>query len=133
MFFPLLVLDAAQASHETIQGVMSVCMLALGIGTLLFCLNARDLGSGYLMPASFSGVYFSVSILAAQAGRPPAGRRHDHVRRDWSRSLLSRFVHRLRAYLPTEIAGFAMLMSGFTLAVVGFNLITGVSAADRHA
>ena len=79
--FPLLVLDAAQASHETIQDVMSVCMLALGVGTILFCLNARDLGSGYLMPASFSGVYFSVSILAAQAGRPPAGRRHDHVRR----------------------------------------------------
>ena len=71
MFFPLLVLDAAHASHETSQHVISVCMLALGIGTILFCLNARDLGSGYLMPASFSGVYFSVSILAAKQGGLP--------------------------------------------------------------
>ena len=35
--------------------------------------------------------------------------------------LLSRVVRWLRPYLPTELAGFAMLMSGFTLAVVGFN------------
>jgi xanthine permease XanP len=130
MFLPLLVLDAAQASHEAIRNVMSVCMLVLGIGTILFCLNARDLGSGYLMPASFSGVYFSVSILAAKQGGLPlvAGMT---VFAGLTQLVLSRFVHRLRAYLPTEIAGFAMLMSGFTLAVVGFNLITGVSTADE--
>ena len=129
MFLPLLVLDAAQASRETIQGMMSACMLALGIGTLLLSLNARDLGSGYLMPASFSGVYFSVSILAAKQGGLPlvAGMT---LFAGLIQVLLSRIVHRLRPYLPTEIAGFAMLLSGFTLAVIGFNLITGVSAAE---
>ncbi len=129
MFFPLLVLDAAQASHDTARHLMSVCMLVLGIGTVLFCLNARDFGSGYLMPASFSGVYFSVSILAAKQGGLPlvAGMT---MFAGLTQLLLSRIVHRLRAYLPTEIAGFAMLLSGFTLAVVGFNLITGISTAD---
>ena len=29
------------------------------------------------------------------------------------------------------MAGFAMLMSGFTLGIIGFNLITGVSAAGE--
>jgi NCS2 family nucleobase:cation symporter-2 len=129
MFFPLLVLDAAQASHQTVQNAMSICMLALGIGTLLFCLKTRDLGSGYLMTASFSGVYFSVSILAAKQGGVPlvAGMT---MFAGLTQVLLSRVVDRLRPYLPTEIAGFAMLLSGFTLAVVGFNLITGVVTAD---
>lgn len=127
MFFPLLVLDAAGASPETTRSVMSVCMLALGLGTILLCLKARGMGSGYLMTASFSGVYFSVSILAAKQGGLPlvAGMT---MFAGLVQLILSRVVHRLRAYLPTEIAGLAMLMSGFTLAVVGFNLITGVSA-----
>jgi NCS2 family nucleobase:cation symporter-2 len=126
--FPLLVLDAAQAPLETVQHVVSASMLALGLGTLLFCLNSRDIGSGYLMPASFSGVYLTVSIAAAKQGGLPlvAGMT---IFAGLVQVLLSRFVHRLRPYLPTEIAGLAMLMSGLTLAVIGFNLMTGVSAA----
>src|ERR1700744_5655900 len=45
--------------------------------------------------------------------------------------VLARSLHRLRPYLPTEIAGFAMLMSGLTLGIVGFNLLTGGSAAGE--
>ena len=73
------------------------------------------------MPASFSGLYFSVSIVAAKQGGLPlvAGMT---MFAGLTQFLLSRIVHRLRAYLPTEIAGFAMLLGGFTLAVVGFNL-----------
>ena len=44
--------------------------------------------------------------------------------------LIGRLIHLLRPYLPTEIAGFAMLMSGLTLGIIGFNLITGVSVAS---
>jgi NCS2 family nucleobase:cation symporter-2 len=128
MFMPLLVLDAAGASHDTAQNLMSICMLALGLGTVLLCLKVPGLGSGFLMPASFSGVYFSVSILAAKQGGLPlvAGMT---MFAGLVQLSLSRVVHRLRAYLPTEIAGFTMLMSGLTLAVVGFNQITGVSGA----
>jgi xanthine permease XanP len=128
LFIPTLVLDAAHASHQATLHMTSVCMLALGIGTILSCLNLRDLGSGYLMPASFSGVYFSVSILAARQGGLPlvAGMT---MFAGLTQLVLSRLVRWLRPYLPTEIAGFAMLMSGFTLAVVGFNLITGVADA----
>src|SRR5579863_287416 len=130
LFIPTLVLDAAHASHEATLHMTSVCMLALGIGTILSCLNLRDLGSGYLMPASFSGVYFSVSILAARQGGLPlvAGMT---MFAGLVQLMLSRLVRWLRPYLPTEIAGFAMLMSGFTLAVVGFNQITGVTDASE--
>jgi xanthine permease XanP len=126
LFLPTLVLDAAHASHEATLHMTSVCMLALGVGTILSCLKAPGFGSGYLMPLSFSGVYFSVSILAARQGGLPlvAGMT---IFAGVVQFLLSGLVRRLRAYLPTEIAGFAMLMSGLTLAVVGFNLLTGVT------
>ncbi len=130
LFLPTLILDAAHASHEATLHMTSVCMLALGIGTILSCLKLRDFGSGYLMPASFSGVYFSVSILAARQGGLPlvAGMT---MFAGLVQLVLSRLVRWLRPYLPTEIAGFAMLMSGFTLAVVGFNQITGVTDASE--
>jgi xanthine permease XanP len=130
LFIPTLVLDATHASREATLHMTSVCMLALGIGTILSCLKLRGLGSGYLIPASFSGVFYSVSILAAQQGGLPllAGMT---IFAGVVQLVLSRGVRWLRPYLPTEIAGLAMLLSGFTLAVVGFNLITGVSSASE--
>ena len=80
------------------------------------------------MPASFSGVCFTVSIAAAHQGGLPlvAGMT---MFAGLVQFVLARLIQRLRPYLPTEVAGFAMLMSGLTLGVIGFNLITGVSAA----
>ena len=127
--FPLLVLEAANASHEVVLKTMSGSLLSLGFGTFLLCLKARDLGSSALMPAAFSGVYFTVSIAAAHQGGLAlvAGMT---VFAGFVQLAIGYSAHWLRPYLPTEIAGFAMLMSGLTLGVIGFNLITGVSAAS---
>ena len=69
--FPLLVLEAAHASHQTVLEVMSGSLLALGFGTILLCLKSQDLGSSSLMPAAFSGVYFTVTVVAAKQGGLP--------------------------------------------------------------
>ena len=126
--FPLLVLEAAHASHQTVLEVMSGSLLALGFGTILLCLKSQDLGSSSLMPAAFSGVYFTVTVVAAKQGGLPlvAGMT---IFAGLVQLLIGYGVQRLRPFLPTEIAGFAMLMSGLTLGVIGFNLMTGVSAA----
>jgi xanthine permease XanP len=128
--FPLLVLEAAQASHDTIREVLSSSLLSLGFASIMLSLKARDLGSSALMPASFSGVYFTVSVAAARQGGLAlvAGMT---LFAGFVQLAIGQVVHRLRPYLPTEIAGFAMLMSGLTLGIVGFNLITGISAASE--
>ena len=77
--FPLLVLEAANASHEVVLKTMSGSLLSLGFGTFLLCLKARDLGSSALMPAAFSGVYFTVSIAAAHQGGLALVAGHDGV------------------------------------------------------
>jgi xanthine permease XanP len=126
--FPLLVFEAAGAPHEIVRQVLSASLFATGICSLLLSMRGRDLGAGALMPAGFSGVFFTVSVVAAKQGGLPlvAGMTFFG---GVVQFLLARSIHRLRPYLPTEIAGFAMLMSGLTLGIVGFNLLTGVSAA----
>ena len=129
--FPLLVLDAAGAPREMVVRVMSVSLLTLGLATLLLCHRSRFLGSGYLLPSVFTAAYLPASIAAAKAGGWPlvCGMT---IFAGVVELLLSRFVQRLRPYLPTEIAGFAVLMIGLTLGILGFNLITGVSAAGEE-
>ncbi len=128
--FPLLVFEAAGASHEVVRQVLSASLFATGICSLLLTMRGRDLGAGALMPAGFSGVFFTVSVVAAKQGGLPlvAGMT---LFAGVVQFVLARSLHRLRPYLPTEIAGFAMLMSGLTLGIVGFNLLTGVSAAGE--
>jgi xanthine permease XanP len=128
--FPLLVLDAAGASHAMTEQVMSVSLLTLGLSTLLLCYRSRLLGSGYLLPSVFTAAYLPASLAAAKEGGWPlvCGMT---IFAGLAELILSRFVQRLRPYLPTEIAGFAVLMIGLTLGILGFNLITGVSAAGE--
>jgi hypothetical protein len=56
LFMPLLVLDAAHASHATIQHVLSLCMLALGVGTncaaWTCAISAPAISCRYRFPAS---------------------------------------------------------------------------------
>jgi NCS2 family nucleobase:cation symporter-2 len=127
--FPLLVCEAAGVSHDTTRQVLSASLLAAGIGSVLLSLRSRRLGTGALMPASFSGIFFTTTVAAAHQGGLPlvAGMT---ILSGLLQIVIGRLIHLLRPYLPTEIAGFAMLMSGLTLGIIGFNLITGVSVAS---
>jgi xanthine/uracil permease len=69
--FPLLVLDAAGASHAMTEQVMSVSLLTLGLSTLLLCYRSRLLGSGYLLPSVFTAAYLPASLAAAKEGGWP--------------------------------------------------------------
>jgi len=127
--FPLLVCEAAKASHDTTRQVLSASLLAAGIGSVLLSLRNRRIGTGALMPASFSGIFFTTTVAAAHQGGLAlvAGMT---ILSGLLQIVIGRLIHLLRPYLPTEIAGFAMLMSGLTLGIIGFNLITGVSVAS---
>lgn len=124
MVFPLLVADRAGVDLATRQAMLGVSMLALGIATLLQCLRWGPIGSGFLAPAVFTAAYMPASLKAAEQGGLPlvfgmtifAG---------LCSVLLSRVVHRLRPYLPAEIAGLAVLVIGIILGTLGFRLVFG--------
>ncbi|HEY9566723.1 MAG TPA: solute carrier family 23 protein, partial [Thalassobaculum sp.] len=127
MVFPMLVADRAGADTATRQAIMGVSMLALGIATLLQCRRSGPVGSGFLAPAVFTAAYLPASLKAAEQGGLPlvfgmtifAG---------LAGALLSQVVHRLRPYLPAEIAGLAVMVIGLILGTLGFRLVFGNDA-----
>lgn len=124
MVFPILVANRAGADLGTRQAILGVSMLALGIATLLQCRRWGPLGSGFLAPTVFTAAYLPASLKAAEQGGLPlvfgmtifAG---------LAGVLLSRIVHRLRPYLPAEIAGLAVTVIGVILGTLGFRLVFG--------
>ncbi|HEY0837756.1 MAG TPA: solute carrier family 23 protein [Azospirillum sp.] len=125
--FPLLVLAAAGADPSQVRDTLAVSMLALGITTALQGARLGPVGSGFLAPAVFTAAYLPSSIMAAKIGGLPLVLGMT-IFAGLCEILLSRVLHRLRPYLPAEIAGFAVAMIGIVLGLLGFRLIFGVDA-----
>jgi hypothetical protein len=71
LMFPVLVAHAAGASPEAAQRLISLSMLAGGVGTIFQALRNRFIGSGRLCPESTDPSFVPVSIQAAQLGGLP--------------------------------------------------------------
>ncbi|MEQ8814791.1 MAG: solute carrier family 23 protein [Thalassobaculum sp.] len=132
MVFPLLVADRAGVAVETRQAIIGLSMLALGVTTLLQCLRWGPIGSGFLAPAVFTAAYLPASLKAAEQGGMPLVLGMT-IFAGISGVVLSRVVHRLRPYLPAEIAGLAVLVIGIILGTLGFRLVFTNDAGLPHA
>jgi len=122
MALPLLVLERSGIDGERLYEMLSLALVGLAIGTLLQVRAGRHLGSGLLVPATFTAAYLGPCIAAMTAGGPTlvmgmllfAG---------MFQVLTALALERLRPYLPPEIGGLAVLMIGFALGVLGVRLI----------
>jgi xanthine permease XanP len=130
--FPLLVLHEAGAGADATDHVIRLSMVALGIATLLQSLRSHYVGSGYLAPAVFTAAYLPANLAAAQLGGLPmvAGMT---MLAGLTEIVLAWGVVRLRPFLPSEIAGFAVMMIGIVLGVLGFDLIAVKGEIHAHA
>jgi NCS2 family nucleobase:cation symporter-2 len=121
---PLAVCRAARLSPEASRDVLSLTLLALGIGTLLQSLRRGPLGCGYLAPNGPSAIYLGPALIAAQAGGIAlvlgmtffAGAVEAAASRVW---------HRLRPYLPIELSGLVVMMIGVSFAALGVRIMLG--------
>lgn len=123
--FPLLVLQQIEASPSETARVMSACLMALGIATILQAWRGRWIGSGFLAPAVFTAAYLPANLAAAELGGLPlvAGMT---IVAGLTEVAIAAAMFRLRPFMPAEIAGFAVLMIGIVLGMIGFRLIIGV-------
>lgn len=126
--FPLLVLDRLGGTAPIPAGqLVSLSMLALGLATILQCGRWGPVGSGFLAPSVFTAAYLPASLIAVERGGLPlvmgmtmfAG---------LCQAALAPALRALRPYLPTEIAGIAVLMIGLVLGLLGFRLMFGIGA-----
>ena len=125
----------AQAAGVDAAGVESYCqlaMIALGIATLLQASAWRGVGSGYLLPACFAGIYVAPALAVASAHGLGAVAGLTLVA-GVTQIVLSRILHHVRSFIPSEVIGVGVLMIGLGWGILGLKLMAGVSAGQVAA
>jgi len=129
LVLPVMIVRSISGTSEQVKFMVSMSMLAAGIGTMLQALNKKGIGSGYLCPMVCGSSYLPASILAANVGGLPlvfgmtsaAG---------FVQVLLSRVMHRLRILFPPEVSGLVVAMIGISAIPVAFPNFVGRDATD---
>jgi NCS2 family nucleobase:cation symporter-2 len=125
LIYPVLIARAAGASPEATQSLVSLSMLAGGVGTILQALRNRWIGSGFLCPEGPDASFAPVAIQAAQAGGLPLVYGMT-VLSGVFEAFLSRVLSRLRAFFPTEVTGVVVAMVGVSVVPLAITNMLGV-------
>lgn len=111
---PILLVHEGGGTTSQITFIVSMSMLAGGIGVIAQALRSGPVGSGYLCPQVCGPSFLAASVLCIKTGGLPlvfgmtacAG---------VIEALFSRVVHRLRILFPTEVTGLIVTMVGITV------------------
>ncbi|HSO80408.1 MAG TPA: solute carrier family 23 protein, partial [Chromatiaceae bacterium] len=111
---------ARQAGLDTAgtAGLVALTMVGAGIGVILQALNRGGIGVGLFSPLHTSSVAFPASLAAIQMGGLGLAFGMMSVAAVVQMAL-ARFLPRLRALFPVEIAGLIVLILGLGLGLVG--------------
>lgn len=109
--------------------MVSMSILAGGIGTILQALNKKGVGSGYLCPSVCGPSYLSASLLAANTGGLSLLFGMTAVAGCFE-VILSRVMHRLRALFPAEVTGVVVAMVGIAVIPLAVTNFMGLDATD---
>lgn len=129
LVYPLILGREAGLAGARMLDLVSLSMLALGVSTILMCLATRRVGSGYLVPASFTAIYLGPSLFALRYGglglvfgmMAMAGA---------MQCAIAPLLRRLRALLPSEIAGLVIAVVGLSIASLGVRYSLGIDSSE---
>ena len=127
LIFPLIIAREAGLPPGQLVEFVSLSMLAMGISTILLCARSRFAGCGYLCPAGFSQIYVGPSLFAVHLGGMPLAVGMTAVA-GILQFAVAPSLHRLRALLPTEIAGLVIAIVGLSLATYGMQFMLGITS-----
>jgi xanthine permease XanP len=129
MIYPLVLGREAGVSADVLSNILRMCMFALAVAVLLQALPRGPVGSRFLAPASFTGVYLAPSLLAVKAGGLPLL---------WGMTIfaglveigLSRVWTRLRTLIPSETAGLVVFLIGVNVGLAALRTLTGQAGSQ---
>ena len=127
LIYPLLVIQMAALVPEASVNMLSLAMLALGIGTILQSLPFGPVGSRFLCPSCHSEILLEPSIAALKLGGFPLVFGMTMIA-GAIQSVLSPILQRLRPLLPPEIGGLVVFLVGTSVAAIGCRYVLGVGA-----
>jgi xanthine permease XanP len=122
MIYPLIIAREAGAAPAEVAAILRMSMLALAVAVALQALPRGPVGSRFLAPSIFTGVYLAPSILATKLGGLPLV---------WGMTMfaglieigLSRVWSRLRAFIPPETAGMVVLLVGVIVGLAALRVM----------
>ena len=129
LIFPVVIVRSIGGTPQEAEFMVSMSMLAAGVGTVLHALNRRGVGSGYLCPALCGPSFLSASLLAANVGGLHLLFGMTAVAGSFE-VLLSRFLHRLRVLFPPEVTGLVVAMVGISVIPTALANFMGRGGAD---
>ncbi|SEC62885.1 nucleobase:cation symporter-2, NCS2 family [Rhizobiales bacterium GAS191] len=129
LVFPLILARDAGLSGARFLDLVSLSILALGVSTILLCIRSEFVGSGFLCPACFTGIFLGPSEFALQRGGLALVFGMTLVA-GLVQIAIAQVLHRLRPLLPTEIAGVVIAIVGLSLASLGVRYSLGISGSQ---
>jgi xanthine permease XanP len=126
LVYPLILARESGLSAGATVDFLSAAMLVLGVGTILHCLKAPFVGSGHLCPAGFTTIYLGPALLAVQRGGMGLLFGMTMVA-GLVQVAIAPLLRRMRALLPSEIAGLVIAVIGLSVASLGIRSGLGIS------
>ena len=126
LVFPLIL--GAQAGLTRIQflDLLSLSMLAIGVATILLCIKSKFVGSGFLCPSCYTAIFLGPSLFAIERGGLSLVFGMTIVA-GLVQVAIAPILRRLRALMPSEIAGLVIAIVGLALAALGVRYMLGIS------
>ena len=111
--------------QDVAAGIIGISFLGLAVAAILQALPRGPVGSGYLAPSGFAGLFIAPSAAAAAAGGLPLVFGMT-VFAGVVQVCLSRIIRHLRPFLPPEIAGTVTFLLGTGGGIVGLRDMLGL-------
>jgi xanthine permease XanP len=125
LIFPLILAREGNLSETQTLNMVSLSMLGLGVATICFCIRSHFIGSGYLSPAAYTAIYLGPSLFALRRGGLELVFGMT-VTAGIIQLGIAPLLKRLRALLPSEIAGLVIAIVGLALASLGVSYSLGI-------
>lgn len=129
---PRLIAQAAGLDGADVESYCQIAMVAVGIATLLQAWGWRGIGSGYLLPACFGGIYLA-PVLAVAGSEGLGAVAGLTIVAGVTQVVLSRILRHVRGFIPADVIGVAVVMIGISWGILGLKLMCGVSAGQVSA
>jgi NCS2 family nucleobase:cation symporter-2 len=122
LMFPVIIVRAIGGSVREASFVVSMSMIAGGIGAIVQAFSRGPVGSGYLCPQLCGPSFLTASILAAKTGGLSLVIGMTAIAGMFE-ALFSKLIRRLRPLFPPEITGLIVALVGISVirfAITGF-------------
>jgi len=128
--FPVIIIREMGGTTEQAAFMISMSMIAGGIGSIVMAIPRGPIGSGYLCPPVCSPTNFAAAMMASKIGGLSLLYGMTVIS-GISEAIFARVVNRLRVLFPPEVTGLIVAMVGITVIRVACLNFLGLDRTDN--